>query len=196
MSVRTVASAASIPARLMAICPLAEKRFWSTSPSCFLSSSSWSLNLCTRPPNPLSLASPLMYSVGPSGALAAVVTNLMKPFIWSMSTGTKMPTTRSSATNTPRYVSPMARGRLMILCRRWSQFTAGLSTAARKRAMTNQPMKVRTCHIRKSAPSTTAVVSKATATVRITCEVEARAHPPSWLGRDAFGSVGVLSSFG
>ena len=86
----------------MAICPLAEKRFWSTPPSCFLSSSSWSLNLWKNPPSPLSLASPLMYSVGPSGALAAVVTNLMKPFIWSTSTGTKIPTTKSSATNTPR----------------------------------------------------------------------------------------------
>ena len=84
----------------------------------------------------------------------------------------------------------------MSLCRRWSQLTAGLSTAARKRAMTNQPMKVRTCQSRKSAPSTTAVVSKATATVRTTCEVEARAHPTSWLGMDAFGSAGVVSGFG
>ena len=30
----------------------------------------------------------------------------------------------------------------MSLWRRWSQLTAGLSTAARKRAMTNQPTKV------------------------------------------------------
>ena len=168
MSVRTVASAAIIPATLSAICPLEDKRFCSTPPSCFLSSLSWSLNLWKSPPRPLSLASPLMYWVGPSGALAAVVTNLMKPFIWSTSTGTKIPTTRSSATNTPRYVSPMARGRFINLCRRWSQLTVGLSTAARKRAMTNQPTKVLTCHTKKKAPSTTAVVRRAMATVRIT----------------------------
>ena len=102
MSVRTVASAAISPATLTAICPLDEKRFLSTSPSCFLSSSSWSLNLWKSPPSPFSLASPLMYSVGPSGALAAVVTNLIRPFIWSTSTGKKIPTTKSSATNTPR----------------------------------------------------------------------------------------------
>src|SRR5215218_5318327 len=65
----------------------------------------------------------------------------------------------------------MARGRLMSLWRRWSQFTAGLSTAARKRAMTNQPMKVRTCQISKSPPSTSAAVKRATATVRATCDV-------------------------
>src|SRR5215203_1399811 len=47
----------------------------------------------------------------------------------------------------------MARGRLMSLCRRWSQFTAGLSTAARKRAITNQPTKVLTCQSKKNAPS-------------------------------------------
>ena len=109
-----------------------------------------------------------MYLVGPSGALAAVVTNLMKPFIWSTSTGTKIPTTNSSATNTPRYVSPMARGRFMSLCRRWSQLTAGLSTAARKRAITNQPTKVLTFQSKKNATSTTAAVKRATATVRIT----------------------------
>ena len=56
----------------------------------------------------------------------------------------------------------------MSLCRRWSQFTAGLSTAARKRAITNQPMKVRTCQSRNSTLSTAAVVSKAMATVRTT----------------------------
>ena len=84
----------------------------------------------------------------------------------------------------------------MSLCRRWSQFTAGLSTAARKRAMTSQPMKVLTCQSKKIATRTTTVVSKATATVRITCEVEALAHPAPWLGMDAFGSVGVVSGFG
>ena len=82
--------------------PAGGQRFWSTPPSCFLSSSSWSLNLWKSPPNPLSSASPSMYLVGPSGALAAVVTNLLKPFIWSSGTGTKIPTTNSSATNTPR----------------------------------------------------------------------------------------------
>src|SRR5215213_5520726 len=98
----------------------------------------------------------------------------------------------------------MARGRFMSLCRRWSQLTAGFSTAARKRAITNQPMKVLTCQSRKNAPRTTAVVSRAKATVRITCEVEALAHPPSRLGMEAFGSVfdsvfgsvGVVSGFG
>src|SRR5215207_6197882 len=89
----------------------------------------------------------------------------------------------------------MASGRLINLWRRWSQLTAGLSTAARKRAMTNQPRKVRTCHSRRKAPSTTAVVSKATATVRATCQVEARAHPPSLLGMDALGSASVVSGF-
>jgi hypothetical protein len=42
----------------------------------------------------------------------------------------------------------MAMGRLMRRCQRWSQSTAGLSTAARKRAMMNQPTKVRTCQSR------------------------------------------------
>ena len=81
----------------------------------------------------------------------------------------------------------------MSLCRRWSQFTAGLSTAARKRAMTNQPMKVRTCQSRKSAPSTTTAVSKAMTTVRATCEGEAPTQPTSWPGSDGFGSVGIVS---
>ena len=56
-------------------------------------------------------------------------------------------------------------------------------------------MKVRTCQSRKSAPSTTAVVSKAMATVRITCEVEARAHPTSWLGTEPLGSVRASCGF-
>ena len=112
MSVRTVASAAIIPATPMAICPLEDRRFWSTPPSCFLSSSSWSLNLWKSPPSPLSLASPSMYLVGPSGALAAVVTNLMKPFIWSTSTGTKIPTTKSSATNSSQVGERYGEGAL------------------------------------------------------------------------------------
>jgi len=66
-----------------------------------------------------------------------------------------------------------------------------LSTAAKKRAITSQPTKVLTCHRRKSAPSTAAVVSRAAATVRITWEVGAPAHPRSLLGVDAFGSVGA-----
>src|SRR5918994_5058118 len=112
VSVRTVASAARNPAAPTAICPVDEKRPLSNPPSCFLSSSIWSANLCTRPPSPLSLASPLRYSVGPSGALAAVVTNLMKPFIWSTSSGTKIPTTKSSATNTPQVGEPYGEGAL------------------------------------------------------------------------------------
>src|SRR5919107_3731603 len=75
----------------------------------------------------------------------------------------------------------MGRGRLISLCRRCSQFTAGLSTAARKTATTNQPTKVLTFHRRKSAPSTTTTVSRATATVRTTCEVGAPAQPASLL---------------
>jgi len=66
----------------------------------------------------------------------------------------------------------------------------------RKRAMTNQPTKVRTCQSRKRAPSTTAVVSKAAPTVRTTCEVGAPAHPTSLLGdTDAYGCVGVVLGF-
>jgi hypothetical protein len=72
----------------------------------------------------------------------------------------------------------MARRRFISLCRRWSQFTAGLSTAARNRAITSQPTKVMTCHRRKSAPSTAAMVSKAAATVRITWEVGTPTHHP------------------
>src|SRR5215217_3848050 len=87
----------------------------------------------------------------------------------------------------------MARGRFMSLCRRCSQFTAGLSNAARKRAMTNQPMKVLTCQSKKNAPSTTAVVKRAMATVRITWVGEAPAHPASLLGMGTSGSVGVVS---
>src|SRR5215211_1977268 len=90
----------------------------------------------------------------------------------------------------------MARGRFISLCRRCSQFTAGLSTAARKRAITNQPMKVLTCQSKKIATRTPTVVSKATATVRITCEVEALAHPAPWLGMEAFCAVGVVSGLG
>jgi hypothetical protein len=60
--------------------------------------------------------------------------------------------------------------------RRWSQLTAGLSTAARKRARIPQPMMVRTCHSKKSAPSTTAAVRRATATVRTTCDGAMRTH--------------------
>src|SRR4028118_2298783 len=77
----------------------------------------------------------------------------------------------------------------MSLWRRWSQLTAGLSTAARNTAITNQPTNVRTCHIRNNAPSTTNTVKRVTATVRTTCEVEAPTHPPSWLGMDALGSA-------
>src|SRR5215210_171929 len=83
----------------------------------------------------------------------------------------------------------MARGRFMSLWRRWSQLTAGLSTAARKRAITNQPTKVLTCQSKKNAPSTTAAVKRATATVRITWVGEAPAHPASLLGTDALASV-------
>src|SRR5215204_4873890 len=82
----------------------------------------------------------------------------------------------------------MARGRFMSLCRRWSQLTAGLSTAARKSAMTSQPTKVRTCQSRKNAPRTTAVVSRAKATVRITCEGGALAHPARAFGAGALGT--------
>src|SRR5829696_6929206 len=89
----------------------------------------------------------------------------------------------------------MARGRLISLWRRWSQLTAGLSTAARKRATTNQPTNVRTCQIRNSAPSTTTAVSKATATVRTTCEGEAPTHPASWRGMGAMPPCVSFSSF-
>src|SRR5215203_3261014 len=93
-------------------------------------------------------------------------------------------------------MSAMARGRLIRLWRRCSQLTAGLSTAARNRAMTNQPKKVLTCQMRNRAPTTTAVVSKAAATVRTTWEVGAPAHPTYLLGDpDAGGSLGVVSSF-
>ena len=81
----------------------------------------------------------------------------------------------------------------MSLCRRWSQLTAGLSTAAKKSAITNQPPKVLTCQSKKNAPSTTAAVKRATATVRITWVGETPAHPASLLGRGASGSVGVVS---
>ena len=84
----------------------------------------------------------------------------------------------------------------MSLCRRWSQFTAGLSTAARKRAITNQPMKVLTCQSKKKAPSNKAVVKRAMATVRITWEGEAPAHPTDWLAMDALGSARLISGFG
>src|SRR3712207_867874 len=81
----------------------------------------------------------------------------------------------------------MERGRFISLWRRCSQFTAGLSAAARKREMTNQPTKARTCQSRRSAPSTSAVVSKAMVTVRTACEVEALAHLASLLRIDALG---------
>jgi len=86
----------------------------------------------------------------------------------------------------------MARGRLISLWRRWSHLTAGLSAAARKRAMTNQAMKVRTCQSRKSVPSTTTALRRAMTTMRTTCEVEACPHPASWLGLETFGSVGAV----
>src|SRR5215203_1971700 len=86
----------------------------------------------------------------------------------------------------------MARGHFMSLCRRWSQLTAGLSTAAKKSAITNQPTKVLTCQSKKNAPSTTAAVNRATATVRITWVGEALAHPASLLGMEALGSAGVV----
>src|SRR5215211_8461114 len=89
----------------------------------------------------------------------------------------------------------MARGRLISLCRRWSQLTAGFSTAARKRAMTNQPTKVRTCQSRKNAPCTTAVVKRAMATVRITCEVGAPTHPPLWLDMDESCPADTIGGF-
>src|SRR5918992_1596630 len=86
----------------------------------------------------------------------------------------------------------MARLRLISLWRRSSQLTAGLSTAARNRAMTNQPMKERTCQSKKSAPSTTAAVKRAMTTVRITWEGEIRTHTTSALGTEGFGSVGAV----
>src|SRR5829696_4078787 len=89
----------------------------------------------------------------------------------------------------------MASGRLMSLWRRWSQLTAGFSTAARKRAMMNQATKVRTCQRRKSAPSTTTAVSKAMATVRTTCEVEATTHPASWLDMDESCPADTIGGF-
>src|ERR671912_392162 len=88
-------------------------------------------------------------------------------------------------------MSAMARGRLIRRWRRWSQLTAGLSTAARNRAMTNQPTKVLTFHSRKRAASTTTVVSRVAATVRTTCEVEALAQPTSLVGGYALGSAGA-----
>jgi hypothetical protein len=63
--------------------------------------------------------------------------------------------------------------------------TAGLSTAARKREMTNQPTKVRTCQSRKKAPSTTAALKRAMTTARITWEGEMRTHTTSALGTEA-----------
>src|ERR671912_1212628 len=85
----------------------------------------------------------------------------------------------------------MAKGRLIRRCRRWSQYTAGLSTAAKNREMTSQPTNVRTCQRRNSATSKTTTVSKAAATVRTTCEVGAPAHPMSLLsGTGAAGAGG------
>src|SRR5215208_7744601 len=73
----------------------------------------------------------------------------------------------------------MARGRLISLWRRCSQLTTGVSTAARKREMTNQPTKVRTCQSRNKVPSTTAALKRATTTVRITWLGEMRTHNAS-----------------
>src|ERR671912_2517188 len=85
----------------------------------------------------------------------------------------------------------IAKGRLIRRWRRWSQYTAGLSTAAKNREMTSQPMNVRTCQRSNSATSTTTTVSKAAATVRTTCEVGAPAHPTSLLsGTGAAGGGG------
>jgi hypothetical protein len=63
----------------------------------------------------------------------------------------------------------------------------------RKRAITNQPMKVRTCQSKKIATRTTTVFSKAT--VRITCEGGVLAHPAPWLGIDEFGPAGIVGGF-
>src|ERR671910_604652 len=89
----------------------------------------------------------------------------------------------------------MAKGRLIRRWRLWSQLTAGLSTVAKNREMTNQPTKVLTFHSRKSATSTTTTVSRAVATVRTTCEVGALAHLGSLLGPGALGGVGAVSVF-
>ena len=58
--------------------------------------------------------------------------------------------------------------------------------------MTNQPKKVLTCQMRNRAPTTTAVVSKAAATVRTTCEIGAPVHPTSLFGMDALVSIGAV----
>src|SRR5215211_513227 len=84
----------------------------------------------------------------------------------------------------------MARGRLISLWRRWNQLTAGLSTAARKRAAKNQATKVLSCQSTKRAPSTTAAVKRATATVRITWGDETRTHKTPSLGTGASGFTG------
>jgi hypothetical protein len=64
---------------------------------------------------------------------------------------------------------------------------------AEKREMTNQPTKVLTCQRRKSAPSTTTVVSRTAATVRTNCEVGAPAHPATSVGPDTLGRAGAAS---
>src|SRR5918997_2814946 len=79
----------------------------------------------------------------------------------------------------------------MLRLMRWrsSQLTAGLSTAARKRARTHQPMIVRTCHSKKRAPNTTAAARRATTTVRTTCEGAMRTHTTPSLS--SAGTAGV-----
>src|SRR5215218_1063143 len=76
--------------------------------------------------------------------------------------------------------------------RRCSQLTAGLSTAARKRARTAQPMMVRTCHSKKRAASTTAADRRAMTAVRTTCDGAMRTHTTS--SSEGVGVLGFVGS--
>ena len=71
-------------------------------PSWLRISSIWWLNLSNTQPSWYCLARPLRYSVGPSGACATAATNLIRPWIWSISTGNRIPSYKSNATTSPR----------------------------------------------------------------------------------------------
>ena len=83
----------------------------------------------------------------------------------------------------------MARERLISLWRRCSQSTTGSSTAARKRAMTNQPTKCAPARAEERATNYCCGQEGMT-TVLITCEGEIRTHTTASLGTVVLGSAG------
>ena len=196
MSVRTVASAARNPAALTAICPVAEKRFPTTS-QLLPQVGEFDVDPLHEPTKAVLLGEAPDVFRRPFGSLSCGVDELGKTVYLVDQHRQEDPYHEQQHHQHPQVGEPYGQRALdQAVTPLELRSLRQVEHRCQKRAMTSQPMNVRTCQREASATSTTTAVSKAAATVRTTCEV-GRPAPPLVLAQrhGAAGRVGVVLGF-